>query len=70
MDANECVCRWCSGPDPQGALVYATGFVFTRQEICIYFFFFVCFLNNKRILMPHIDYTFLCKPKGELQKVC
>lgn len=30
------------------------------------FSFFVCFLNNKRILMPHIDYTFYVQTKGKL----
>lgn len=35
----------------------------------MFFFFFVVFLNNKRILMPHIDYTFYVQTKGEFEKV-
>lgn len=37
--------------------------------ICIYFFVFLFFLNNERILMPHIDYTLYVQTKGELEKV-
>lgn len=56
---------------PRGSLVQSTCSVITQQEsvyifLCLFVFFF---LNNERILMPHIDYTLYVQTKGELEKV-
>lgn len=51
--------------EPEGALCHVLRYYTTG--ICIDFFsFFVCFLNNKRILMPHIDYMLYVQTKGKL----
>lgn len=58
MDAHKCVYQ-------RGPLFQATCSVITQQE-SVYIFLFLCFLNNKRILMPHIDYTFYVQTTGKL----
>lgn len=50
--------------EPEGALCHVLCYYTTG--ICIDFFLFLCFLNNKRILMPHIDYMFYVQTKGKL----
>lgn len=57
------------GQEPPGGLLFpSTCSVITQQESVYIFNFFVCFLNNKRILMPHIDYTFYVQPRVSSKK--
>lgn len=42
---------------------------YTTGILSFFVFFSLCLLNNKRILMPHIDYTFFyVQTKGKLKK--
>lgn len=46
-------------------LLYTLGFVCVCVYICVYIYRF-CFFYKKRILMPHIDFTFYVQTKGKL----
>lgn len=56
----------------KGGQVRARGGAISRHVLLVHnrnlyrLFFFFCFLNNKRILMPDIDYTFYVQTKGKL----
>lgn len=52
--------------EPEGALRHVL--CYHTTGICTVFFFYFCvfFLNNKRILMPHIDYMLYVQTKGKL----
>lgn len=57
-------------PAPPGATSPRPVLCYYTTGICIYFLFLLFFfLNNKRILMPHINSTFYVQTRGELEKV-
>lgn len=52
-------------------LLYTLGFVCVCVSVCIYVCIYIAFVvyfffYKKRILMPHIDFTFYVQTKGKL----
>ena len=54
---------------PRGSLIHPRAPLLHNRNLYIFLCFFLFFLNNERILMPHIDYTLYVQTKGELEKV-
>lgn len=56
MDTNECVCQQCRKMCPEGySSTPRVPLLHTRNLYVFFVYVFCVFLNNKRILMPHID---------------